>query len=154
MEVDIYLQHTSSMLTDKKYRKLDFILVDEKDIGPILFRLYENRVFHAIIKEGEKVTMEMVTEGYKFLDENGGGLFYNIYEFKSFSDVEPEVRNWSAKELEKSYTFVDAIVISNIAQKILADFYLKFNKPAQPTKIFNSTEKAIDWIKLKMNENL
>lgn len=141
------------MSAPKTYKKLDLKLIDEVDIGSILYRLYEDRIFHAIVKEGEKVTMEMVQKGYDFLDKNGGGVFYNIYEFRSFADIEPEVRNWSAQKSGNLYTHIDAIVINNFAQKILTDFYLKFNKPIKPTKIFFSVEKALEWVLLFIKED-
>lgn len=121
-------------------------LVSEKDIGSTIFRLYENRVYHVIIKKGEKVTMDVVREGYIFLDENGGGLFFNVYEFHSFSDVDPEVREWAASPSNNTYTIIDAIVINSLSQKILADFYISFNKPVRPTRVFKSVEKAFDWV--------
>lgn len=125
-------------------------LIDEQDIGPFIYRLYEGRIFHAIIKKKEKITLEMAQKGYEFLNRNGGGRFYNIYEFSKFAEMDPEVREWSASTSGNNYTIVDAIVISNFAQKIVADFYLKFNKPPKPTKIFKSKEKALEWI-LEMN---
>jgi hypothetical protein len=60
--------------------------------------------------------------------------------------MDSEVRNWAAETSGNHYTIVDAIVISNIAQKIIANFYLSFNKPKMPTKIFTSNEKALEWI--------
>ncbi len=125
-------------------------LIDEQDIGSVIYRLYEGRIFHAIIKKKEKITIKMTEKGYDFLNRNGGGRFYNIYEFSSFSEMDPEIREWSASTSGNNYTYVDAIVISNFAQKLIADFYLKFNKPPMPTKIFKSKEKALDWI-LELN---
>jgi hypothetical protein len=138
------------MSTEKTYHKIDSILVSESENDSIIYRLYENNIFHVIVKEGEKVTMEMVNEGYAFLENYGSGRFYNIYEFKSFADVDPDVREWSSSEIDVKYTVVDAIVINSIGQKILADFYLKINKPKQPTKIFTSIDKAIEWVNFKI----
>lgn len=132
---------------------IDSRLISEKDIGTTIFRLYENRVYHVIIKKGEKVTMDVVKEGYAFLDENGGGLFYNIYEFHSFADADPEVRDWAASPNNNSYTHLDAIVFNSFSQKILADFYIRFNKPVKPTKIFKTVEQAYSWINELMKDN-
>ena len=44
------------------------------------------------------------------------------------------------------YTIADAIIVSNLAQKILINFYLKFNKPPKPSQAFNSEEQAINWL--------
>ena len=134
------------METIKEKRYLNFTLVDELDIGPVLFRLYENRIFHAIIKEGQRITMDHALKGHEFLGRNGSGRFYNLYEFESFAEMDPEIRIWAAETSGNNYTFLDAVVINNVAQKIIAIFYLKFNKPDMPTKIFPSTDKALDWI--------
>ena len=54
------------------------------------------------------------------------------------------------KELSKNknnpYSIADGFVLSSIAQKILANFYLKINKPERPTRFFNNEEQAKEWI--------
>lgn len=136
----------------KTHTLLNYKLIDELDIGPMIYRLYEHRIFHAIVKSGEKVSLEMTKKGYEFLDRNGGGRFYNLYQFESYAEMDPEVRDWAADTSGNNYTYCDALIISNLAQKIIANFYIKFNKPKMPTKIFTSTEKAMDWILLVMEK--
>jgi len=136
-------------MTDEKVHKFNFNseLIAERIEHGVTFRLFKNRIFYVSIPKNMKIGTEIIENGYQFLDANGGGKFYNIYEFGSFSDVEPEVREWAADSNGNHYTFCDALVIGNLAHKIIADFYLKFNKPKMPTKIFYSVEKAYDWIK-------
>lgn len=117
------------------------------ELDDVTFHIYENVIFYAVIKKNKKATMEIIEAGYKFLNSHGGGKFYNIYKFESFSDVDPDVRAWAAKESGNNYTIADAIVISSFSQKILADFYLKFNKPEKPTRIFSNVESALLWVK-------
>lgn len=54
------------------------------------------------------------------------------------------------KELSKNknnpYSVADGFVLSSIAQKIMANFYLKINKPERPTRFFNNEEQAKEWI--------
>lgn len=120
-------------------------LIAESSFNNVRFRLYENRIFHVIVPEFHKIGVEIIESGYKFLDANGGGAFHNIYQFESFADVEPEIRKWAANENGNLYTLTDAIVIRSLPQKIITDFYLKFDRPVRPTKVFNSLEKAIIW---------
>ena len=56
------------MPTEKTYKKINAILLAENENDSIIYRLYENNIFHVIVKEGEKVNMEMVNEGYAFLE--------------------------------------------------------------------------------------
>lgn len=129
-------------------------IIAEIEHESCVFRLYEKRVYHVIIKKNVKVNMDFVNRGYAFLDEHGGGEFYNIYEFTSFSDVEPEVREWAASPSNNSYTKIDAILINSLPQKILADFYIRINKPIKPTKVFTSMDKAIEWVNRIINDEL
>lgn len=120
-------------------------LVAEMLAHGVTFRIYSNRIFHVSIPRMHKIGQDVIDSGYAFLEENGGGMFYNIYQFNSFSDVEPEIRAWAADSTGNHYTLSDAIVIGSLSQKIITDFYLKFNRPIKPTKIFYSLEKAIEW---------
>lgn len=127
-------------------------LLAERKFGKITFQLFSNNIFYVKIPRFEKIGKDVIEQGYSFLDYNGGGKFYNIYDFESFSDVDPETREWAADTSGNHYTICDAIVIGSLSQKILTDFYLKFNKPSKPTKIFYSLDKAVNWIQQQMDE--
>ena len=120
-------------------------LIAEKNIDGVIFRLFSNRIFYVKVPRYERIGQKIVAEGYRFLDANGGGKFYNIYHFRSFSDVDTETRKWAADPSGNKYTHTDAIVIGNIGQKIITDFYIRFDKPIVPTKIFFTLDKAIEW---------
>lgn len=120
--------------------------IAERDLEDVTFYLFENRIFYVVIKKNRMVTMEIIKAGYEFLDDHGGGTFYNIYQFESFADANPEVRTWASNDSGNHYTIIDAIIISGFAQKILADFYIKFNRPVKPTRIFTNLKSAVAWV--------
>jgi hypothetical protein len=39
-----------------------------------------------------------------------------------------------------------AIVVNNMPTRMIANFFVKFNRPKTPTKVFNDYNKAIDWL--------
>lgn len=57
-----------------------------------------------------------------------------------------EARAFSASDEGLKFTIGDALVVSNLAHKILVSFYLKFNKPKKPSKAFDSEADAIAWL--------
>jgi hypothetical protein len=116
------------------------------DLGEAFATVYDNRIYHIKTNKNTQITMETVHRGQAFVDSIGGGKFFNLYEFDAFSDVSPEVREFAASKTGNHHTIGDAIVISSFSQKILADFYLRFNKPAMPTKVFNDVVKASEWL--------
>ena len=52
-----------------------------------------------------------------------------------------------SKNENNPYSKADAFVLNSIAQKILANFYVKINKPERPTKFFNNLDEALIWLK-------
>ena len=67
---------------------------------------------------------------------------------REHSNTNIELLNVIAKNENNPYSRADAFVIKSMAQKILANFYLKIHKPERPTKFFNSKEDAIMWLNL------
>ncbi|MCE3225806.1 MAG: hypothetical protein K0S32_357 [Bacteroidetes bacterium] len=62
------------------------------------------------------------------------------------SQFDSSAREFSASEEGLRYTKKEALVVKGLGQKIIADFYLKINKPKKPTSTFNTEEDAIRWL--------
>jgi hypothetical protein len=65
----------------------------------------------------------------------------------SFSTLAPETRKFMASEESLVYSKAEAFLLRSLAQKILINFYIKFDKPLVPTKVFTKEEEAIKWLK-------
>lgn len=120
-------------------------IVNEREFEGAHARIFANGIYHLKIPRDKKVNLAFIDKGYDFVRDSGNGIYHNIWQFASFSDIEPEVREWAADRTKNNHTHSDAIVIKNLSQKLIANFYLKFNQPGKPTKIFYSLENAIEW---------
>ncbi|MBL7889359.1 MAG: hypothetical protein JNL24_07405 [Bacteroidia bacterium] len=58
----------------------------------------------------------------------------------------PEARAYIATPESDPYASAEAYVVKSLSQKLVGNVYLSFNKPARPTRIFNSEEKALEWL--------
>ncbi len=58
-----------------------------------------------------------------------------------------EAREYTASKEVSEVLKADAFVINGLALRIIGNGYLKINKPSRPTRLFNSKEEAIDWLK-------
>jgi hypothetical protein len=45
------------------------------------------------------------------------------------------------------YSKADAFVLNSVAQKIMANFYIKINIPERPTNFFDNVDDALNWLK-------
>lgn len=57
-----------------------------------------------------------------------------------------DAREFSASKEGLRFSIAEALVVKNLAQKILVSFYLKINKPPKPSKAFNTEDEAIKWL--------
>lgn len=67
----------------------------------------------------------------------GGGFTNTDSESKKYNSSPEVIRHCSAI----------AFLSPTLGQKMMANFFIKFYKPAVPTKFFLTDEEAIDWLK-------
>lgn len=56
-------------------------------------------------------------------------------------------REFSVTSRGMQYSLAEAYVFSSLSHKILANFYIKINKPPVTTKFFNEEKEAVEWLK-------
>lgn len=126
-------------------QKQDEILI-EKQFSKLIFRLRKDGIMNVIIlSQSEILTIEDLYESMKWVESLGDNKYLNLYE-GDFSSVDAEVRAKISSSEANQYTIADAFVIKNISDKMMGDFYLKYNKPVKPTREFNDREEAIEWL--------
>jgi len=83
----------------------------------------------------------------KFNEITKGKLTPFLFTAADGVHVTPEARDNAVKTEEDSPCNGTAVVVTNIAYLLIANFYLKFNKPKRPYKVFKDEEAAIEWLK-------
>ena len=76
------------------------------------------------------------------------GVLVESDEITSFSR---EARELAASEEIACHSAAKAIYIKSLGQRIIANFYLKVNKPFVKTRVFVNKEEAIEWIREQVN---
>ncbi|MCE2742536.1 MAG: hypothetical protein LW701_03025 [Fluviicola sp.] len=103
-----------------------------------------------IIPDSE-ISVDEIIEGTNFVLERLDSIKAPVlFIANEFSLPSKESREYLAKKESLPYSLADAYVINSFPQKIAANFYLKVNKPARPTKMFNNKEDALIWLKTYM----
>lgn len=64
-----------------------------------------------------------------------------------FSDIDKDSREYMATDESTQHSIAEAYVIKSLSQKIIANFYLRINKPKVPTMIFTNLSSAEKWLK-------
>jgi hypothetical protein len=107
----------------------------------------EERLLHMTIFEGAEIEVENVIENYEAsytLVNNTKYLL--LVDAKANASLSKEARAYSAEPKPNS-PIAMAIIVVSTANRLIGNFYINFNKPKVPTKLFSSEEKALEWLR-------
>lgn len=99
------------------------------------------------VNEKEEFSVEDLKKLVNAQNELGGEKLPVLVLCSEHATTNSELLQSISKNENNPYSKADAFVIHSMAQKILANFYIKINKPERPTKFFNNKEEAINWLK-------
>lgn len=123
-------------------------LLLDKQLKSYSISLREDGLIQIDINAEAEVTLEEVIEGTDYImSVVEDRKFPVLFIAKEFSVPSSESRDYLAKKESLPYSLADAYVICSFPQKLIGNFYLKFNKPGRPTKIFTDKDEAIKWLK-------
>jgi len=118
--------------------KLSEGIIQLKSDGIVYVKLYENMVLDVPLQ------MRML-EFYKSITNNKQTPF--LFEGEDNVTVTKEARDNAASLEDESPCKAMAVIVSSIPIAMVANFYLKFNKPKRPYKVFKDRNDAIEWLK-------
>lgn len=76
-----------------------------------------------------------------------GRRFPNLITVGKYTTITKEARDYAASDEANKYTLADGYVLHSFHQKIIANFFIKFNKPKMPVRFFNNEEDALEWLR-------
>ncbi|MBK9191131.1 MAG: hypothetical protein IPM77_06220 [Crocinitomicaceae bacterium] len=127
------------------------ILIIEKEIiVPALFalKLYNN----GIVEVAWDPKLEVIDASIlKKLTESMGkiskGERMPVYvHTNAFMDLTQDAKEYAGTLAAQEFTLANAILVDNLAKKILYNFFIKFYGLSSPHKAFKSRETAFEWL--------
>jgi hypothetical protein len=106
----------------------------------------ENGIIHTQVKPNAEIYIDDAKENSKVVNElgvDGTGLLVDSWEIKSMTR---DARQFFTVRNRNSKINTIGIVTRSPVSKIIANFFLRVNKPDMPCKLFNSKEKALIWV--------
>lgn len=129
-------------------------IIDEIDTPVFKVKLRDDGIVVFEANEKEEMTEEDIVAANNAAGKLTNGLpAANLVVFEKFIQTTPEARAYAACEESNRYTIADAFVVKSDALKIVGNFYLRFNKPVRPTKIFTDEFLAVEWLYSILNKN-
>lgn len=103
-------------------------------------------IVHMYIKDHTNITLEVqdkLLDVYDELTKIPRGFIFEAGEFVSLSR---EVQFESQKMKEHTRIRAVAIIVKDLGQRILIDYYLRTAPPQNPYKVVNSMDEAVKWL--------
>jgi hypothetical protein len=109
--------------------------------------LRNDGIVTVFIKNHTEINVSLQKDMIKIYNElTGGKKAVFLFEAGEFVSITKEARSYAIRMEKDTPTYASAILVKNLGQKIIADFYYKVNRPKQPYSIFWQKEKAIEWL--------
>ncbi len=116
---------------------------------PFEVRVYDAEIIIAeLVQEIEAVEIEHMHALTRALEEMGEGKKWKVVTvIHNYSLLDTKAREYASSEYAQRFTIANAIVVTSLATRIGANFFINFSNAPRPTKIFNKTEMACEWLK-------
>ena len=112
----------------------------------------EERIYLLHIKDFCSATYTDVIEATDSINEyciknNMNKVGMNLIQFGHGATVDQAAREYASTKQANNRSNGSAVLVKTFAQQLIGDYYLKFNHPRFPTKVFYKKEKALAWIR-------
>lgn len=67
-------------------------------------------------------------------------------------DISSEARKYGSNPDIQKNLIAQAVLVNSLATRIAGNFFIRFNKPPKPTRIFTNAEDAMSWLLYKKKE--
>lgn len=107
----------------------------------------EPNILFLVVRSGQSFTAEESRTISNLALEHFKGKYKVLTLPEEHAVIESDVRNYLVTPERKERVLADAIVITNLPHRLLADFYLKVQRPDIPTQFFKTFEEALEWLR-------
>ncbi len=100
------------------------------------------------LKENIEIDVEEATENYEaVLKLTKGQKYAVLIDARVPVQVSPEARKYGSNQERQKDLIAQAIIVNTLANRLIGNFIINFNKPFAPTKLFSDEETAMEWLK-------
>lgn len=122
-------------------------LIRSIEIKEVIVGLRQDGIVHVYYKDGTEINIELQGKLMEILLDITGGINRAIiYEPGEDCSVTKEARENAIAIEHLSPTKCSVVYVHNLAYKIIAEFYYKFNKPKKPYKVVSDFDAGIAWL--------
>lgn len=124
------------------------LIVRKVEIEEAYFLLRKDGIVCVKLKDDTELDIPLQWKLMEVYDELTDGIKSPfIFEAGIGCTVTKEARDNAIKLEERSPMGACAVIVTNTANLLIANFYYKFNKPNIPYKVFKKFDQGVEWLK-------
>jgi hypothetical protein len=109
--------------------------------------LRSDHLVQIVAEPGALITLPNVKAQIEAIGLLGNGKRFPVLILSGTDNSVPtEVMDFVAQKNSNPFAIAEGYLIGSISHKLLANFYLRFNKPARPTRFFTKEKEALQWL--------
>jgi hypothetical protein len=108
---------------------------------------FEKDILYIVYKKDIDVKLAHIKDNVgirKRIQKNDKLLLF--VDFRDAWQISEDAKKFLGSKEVTDLNVAMALLVDDLNSMLIANFFVKFNKPASPTKIFNSKVKAIEWL--------
>ena len=71
-----------------------------------------------------------------------------LVDSRGLFNITKEARDYAAEDRHAELSIAMALVSDSLPTKLMMNFFIKFNRPKTPTKMFTDVDKALEWLNI------
>jgi hypothetical protein len=128
------------------FQKDKLVKLIETDI--FILGMRADGIAHFYLNDNIEITVELQDIFVKAYNDLKNDKPYPVlYEPGSGCSITKEARENAIILEDLTPICASAVIARNTAYQLIANFYIKFNKPKYPYKVFKNHEEALNWLK-------
>jgi len=123
------------------------VVLEEIQLETAVVSLRSDGIILIRVRDFAEVDIEDSLETFEAVKKLGNGKKMPVLVYTGEGGtVSDESRRFSASKEAGEPTLAEAIVVKNLAHKLIVNFLIKFHRPGRPMKMFIKESAAIQWL--------
>ncbi len=113
--------------------------------------LLQEKLIKILIDEEAEIGKDDIVEINEAKKKLAGAEKYCVlFITPHFGSISSEARAYSASLEVYENAIAKAIIVPNLGQRLVGSFFIKFNRPPAPTRLFSTADEAVTWLNQKL----
>ena len=99
------------------------------------------------VLEGVHIDIETMKEDHRqSIAFTGGQKMFALYDSRNFFTITDEARSYVQSGITDQYRHATAVIANSPGMRLLVNFFIRFNKPKTPFRMFGDESSAREWL--------